>query len=170
MGWTPPPATASMCQSGKCHRPLEPRRGVRSALIWQRACSRFMGSMNEGMSWFASSCGGTKSACFLPTCRPVWSAWRRAEVPIIGPGSCEQYSDSCAYQIVVILAFRGDIEGAFAWLERAYTQRDHGLQAVLHSVFLNNLRGDPCASLEIGACRLNTPRLGGPSCGPLTIM
>ena len=82
----------------------------------------------------------------------------------------EQYSDSCAHQIVVILAFRGDIEGAFAWLERAYTQRDHGLQAVLHSVFLNNLRGDPCASLEIGACRLNTPRLGGPSCGPLTIM
>jgi hypothetical protein len=31
----------------------------------------------------------------------------------------------------------------FAWLERAYTQRDHGLHAVLHSVFLNNLRGDP---------------------------
>ena len=55
----------------------------------------------------------------------------------------EQYGDSCAYQIVEILAFRGDIEGAFAWLERAYTQRDHGLHAVLHSVFLNNLRGDP---------------------------
>ena len=55
----------------------------------------------------------------------------------------EQYCDSCAHQIVVILAFRGDIEGAFAWLERAYTQRDHGLHAVLDSVFLNNLSGDP---------------------------
>jgi adenylate cyclase len=55
----------------------------------------------------------------------------------------EQYGDSCAYQIVEILAFRGDIEGAFEWLERAYAQRDHGLHAVLHSVFLNNLRGDP---------------------------
>jgi tetratricopeptide (TPR) repeat protein len=55
----------------------------------------------------------------------------------------EKYGDSCAYQIVEIHAFRGDIEGAFAWLERAYAQRDHGLHAVLHSVFLNNLRGDP---------------------------
>jgi TolB-like protein/class 3 adenylate cyclase/Tfp pilus assembly protein PilF len=55
----------------------------------------------------------------------------------------ERYSDSCAYQIGEIHAFRGDTESAFAWLERAYAQRDHGLHAVLHSVFLNNLRGDP---------------------------
>jgi tetratricopeptide (TPR) repeat protein len=55
----------------------------------------------------------------------------------------EHYDDSCAYQIAEIHAFRGDIESAFAWLERAYAQRDHGLHAVLHSVLLNNLRGDP---------------------------
>jgi TolB-like protein/class 3 adenylate cyclase len=55
----------------------------------------------------------------------------------------EQYADTSAYQIVEIHAFRGDTEAAFGWLERAYAQRDHGLHAVLHSVFLNNLRGDP---------------------------
>jgi len=54
----------------------------------------------------------------------------------------KQYADSCAYQIAEIHAFRGDIEAAFGWLARAYAQRDHGLHAVLHSVFLNNLRGD----------------------------
>jgi len=55
----------------------------------------------------------------------------------------ERYADSCAYQICEIHGYRGDIEAAFGWLERAYTQRDHGLHAVLHNVFLNNLRGDP---------------------------
>ena len=55
----------------------------------------------------------------------------------------KQYADTCAYQIVEIQAFRGDSEAAFGWLERAYAQRDHGLHAVLHSVFLNKLRGDP---------------------------
>src|SRR5262245_22338546 len=40
--------------------------------------SRFTALMSAGMSWFVSSCGGTRSAPFLRTCRPDRSPLRRA--------------------------------------------------------------------------------------------
>jgi cytochrome c-type biogenesis protein CcmH/NrfG len=55
----------------------------------------------------------------------------------------QKYGDSCAFQAAENHAFRGDVEGAFDWLERAYAQRDHGLHAVLHSFFLKPLHADP---------------------------
>jgi Flp pilus assembly protein TadD len=47
-----------------------------------------------------------------------------------------------AYQIVEILAVRGDLNGAFEWLDRAYTQHDVGLVKMISNPLLKGLRGD----------------------------
>jgi TolB-like protein len=48
-----------------------------------------------------------------------------------------------AYQIAEILAFQGDLDGAFDWLDRAYLQRDGGMKELLGNFFLKNLHEDP---------------------------
>jgi eukaryotic-like serine/threonine-protein kinase len=51
-----------------------------------------------------------------------------------------KYNATAAFQIAEVYANRGDVDAAFTWLERAYTQRDGGLTFV---------KGDPLlASLE----------------------
>jgi adenylate cyclase len=50
--------------------------------------------------------------------------------------------DSAAFQIAEILAFGGDVDGAFDWLGRAYTQRDAGLASTMGNRFLENLHAD----------------------------
>jgi len=48
-----------------------------------------------------------------------------------------------AYQIAEVHAFRGEAVEAFAWLERAYAQRDSGVAYVKGDPFLKNLEADP---------------------------
>ena len=47
-----------------------------------------------------------------------------------------------AFQIAEILAFGGDVDGAFDWLGRAYAQRDSGLASTVGNRFLENLHAD----------------------------
>ena len=48
------------------------------------------------------------------------------------------------YQIAEVYAFRGEIDTAFEWLERAYRQRDGGLPDFLKlDPLLANLHDDP---------------------------
>ncbi len=53
------------------------------------------------------------------------------------------YALSWAYAIVEAYAARGDLERAFAWLDRAYRQHDVGLFAVKTDQLLKNLAPDP---------------------------
>jgi TolB-like protein len=48
-----------------------------------------------------------------------------------------------AYQVAEILAFRGDIDSAFEWLQRAWDQKDGGLSEMIGNHFFNNLHTDP---------------------------
>jgi len=48
-----------------------------------------------------------------------------------------------AFQIAEIMAFRGQADLAFAWLERAHEQKDRGMGAMLGNFFLQNLHADP---------------------------
>ena len=48
-----------------------------------------------------------------------------------------------AYQIAEVYAWRGEKDQAFAWLARAYAQRDGGLPYVKADALLTSLRGDP---------------------------
>ena len=47
-----------------------------------------------------------------------------------------------AYQITEILAFRGDIDRAFEWFQRAHDQKDSGMREIIGNYFLRNLHDD----------------------------
>lgn len=55
----------------------------------------------------------------------------------------EEESHRAAYQVMEILAFRGEVDEAFDWFERAREQKDGGMRELLGNYFLNNLHQDP---------------------------
>jgi adenylate cyclase len=52
-------------------------------------------------------------------------------------------SETAAYQIAEVYAYRGDKDRAFEWLERARRQRDPGLASLRKDLLLPNLHDDP---------------------------
>jgi TolB-like protein/Tfp pilus assembly protein PilF len=55
-----------------------------------------------------------------------------------------KYAENMSYQIAQVHAYRGEIDEAFLWLERAYVARDTGLAWYLRTdPLLANIRGDP---------------------------
>ncbi len=55
----------------------------------------------------------------------------------------EKQSEEAAFQIAEVCGARGEVDRAFEWLERAYTQRDGGLVQMRASPHLRALHGDP---------------------------
>ena len=55
----------------------------------------------------------------------------------------ETVPDVAAFQIAEAFAYRGDRDQAFAWLERAYTQRDTGMSMLRSSPSMRSLHSDP---------------------------
>jgi TolB-like protein len=55
----------------------------------------------------------------------------------------EENAKDAPYQIAEVYAYRGEIERAFEWLDRAYDERDSGLPGILTSVFFPGLHSDP---------------------------
>ena len=53
----------------------------------------------------------------------------------------DQHQDG-PFQIAELYAFRGDIDKAFEWLERAYDQRDSGIHEMMNDPFLERLMDD----------------------------
>jgi tetratricopeptide (TPR) repeat protein len=47
------------------------------------------------------------------------------------------------YEIAKVHAYRGDLDDAFAWLDRAMDRRDQSLTYILGDPFMDNLRNDP---------------------------
>jgi TolB-like protein/Flp pilus assembly protein TadD len=54
-----------------------------------------------------------------------------------------KYAGEGAKQIAEVHAFRGEVDLAFEWLERAYSQRDGGITEIKGDRFLRGLAGDP---------------------------
>ncbi|MGH7742885.1 MAG: hypothetical protein ACRENS_12795, partial [Candidatus Eiseniibacteriota bacterium] len=71
------------------------------------------------------------------------AAGREAESMAALAQLIEQYSSSMAFQIAEVFAVLGEIDRAFEWLERAYTQRDSGLTESKASSRLRSLHTDP---------------------------
>ena len=68
---------------------------------------------------------------------------RRAESDAAVRELIREYAEDWAFQIAEVQAFRGEIDEAFAWLDRAYAQRDGGLSEMKGDPLLKNLEGDP---------------------------
>jgi len=55
----------------------------------------------------------------------------------------ETFADTAAFQIAEAFAYRGDRDKAFAWLERAYAQRDAGMHMLRETPSMRRLHDDP---------------------------
>jgi len=55
----------------------------------------------------------------------------------------EKHGDHAAFQVAEVHAFRGERDQAFAWLERAYSQRDGGFTSMKGDPLLRSLEPDP---------------------------
>ena len=51
--------------------------------------------------------------------------------------------NDCAYQIAQVYAYRGEVDQAFEWLNRAHRQHDSGLMLIKTDLLLKSLHGDP---------------------------
>jgi adenylate cyclase len=52
------------------------------------------------------------------------------------------YGDGIAYYVASIMAYKGDIDSAFEWLERAHLANDYELSDVMNEPLLSNLHSD----------------------------
>ena len=55
----------------------------------------------------------------------------------------ETWTDSGAYQIATVYAYKDEIDKAFDWLDHAIEKRDTGLSLLHGDPFIDNLRDDP---------------------------
>jgi transcriptional activator of cad operon len=68
----------------------------------------------------------------------------------------QQYAASWPCAIAEVYSSRGDLDHAFTWLDRAYRERDTGLQDILSDPLLKNIRRDP--RYEVLLRKLKLPR------------
>ena len=54
-----------------------------------------------------------------------------------------RFADTESYSIAMIHAYRGEVDQAFTWLERAYERRNRNVGWLKSSPLLHNLKGDP---------------------------
>jgi len=55
----------------------------------------------------------------------------------------EVHAEDAAYDIAYVYAFRGDVDGAFEWLDKAIETNDPGLQEILVQPFFESIHDDP---------------------------
>jgi TolB-like protein/class 3 adenylate cyclase/Flp pilus assembly protein TadD len=68
---------------------------------------------------------------------------RRAKSDAALRGLIDKYAQESAYQVAEVYAYRGEVDVAFQWLERAYAQHDPGLSGSKSNALLRSLHGDP---------------------------
>jgi serine/threonine protein kinase len=72
-----------------------------------------------------------------------WALGRRFESDQTLRQLEQKYAAGCAYNIAHMYAYRAEVDAAFAWLDRAYRQRDGGMVESRVHPLLRNLHADP---------------------------
>jgi adenylate cyclase len=68
---------------------------------------------------------------------------RKAESDAQLAALIREHADDGAFEIAQARAYRGEVEEAFKWLDRAYAQKDVGLYLVRGDILLRNIASDP---------------------------
>jgi TolB-like protein/Tfp pilus assembly protein PilF len=68
---------------------------------------------------------------------------RRSESDAATARLVEESADDAAYEVAVVYAYRGEVDKAFAWLDRAYSQKDVELYWIKRTPGLKTLGSDP---------------------------
>lgn len=76
-------------------------------------------------------------------CLAYHAAGRAKEADATLAAFVKGYKDTMAFQIAEIFAYRGKPDEAFAWLDRAFAQRDGGMADLKNNPLLKPLEGDP---------------------------
>jgi TolB-like protein len=72
-----------------------------------------------------------------------WALGRKTDSDIALRETESKFGEVGAFLIATVHAYRDDPNAAFAWLERAYSQRDPLMQALKVEPYLKSLHGDP---------------------------
>jgi TolB-like protein/class 3 adenylate cyclase/Flp pilus assembly protein TadD len=80
---------------------------------------------------------------FITAPMVYWDLGRRRDSDAALSQLENSYADSAAYQIGEAHAYRGEVDAAFDWLERAYRQHDPGMTWTKVDPVLRNLHSDP---------------------------
>jgi TolB-like protein/Tfp pilus assembly protein PilF len=67
---------------------------------------------------------------------------RRAESDAALAGAVKTHANSAALAIAEVYSYRGQVDEAMHWLERAYAQKDSGLYTIKGDPLLKNIEGD----------------------------
>jgi serine/threonine-protein kinase len=85
----------------------------------------------------------------------VYSAMgKRAESDAALNSLIEKFGSRDAYRIAEVHAYRGEIDEAFRWLDRAYRDHNFGMVGLRAEPLLRNLRGDPRFQALLSRMRL----------------
>jgi len=101
----------------------------------------FQGRNGEALDAVEQEPDDAWKASLLPIV--YWSLGRRQESDEAMARLENHFASQAAFQIAEAHAYRGEIDLSLEWLERAYTQRDSGLQWTKVDPLLGNLRRDP---------------------------
>jgi hypothetical protein len=52
------------------------------------------------------------------------------------------YRSESTYQVTAVYAYRGELDNAFEWLEKAYALRDGGLSELIGDPFMKKIESD----------------------------
>jgi len=85
-----------------------------------------------------------------------WALGQKAESDAALRELETKYADVSAYDVAEVYAYRGQIDRAFQWLERAYQQRDPGMPMVRIDPLLRNLHKDLRYQAVLAKMKLNS--------------
>jgi TolB-like protein/tetratricopeptide (TPR) repeat protein len=86
-----------------------------------------------------------------------WKSGRRVQADAALESFERRFAGEAPYAIAEIRGYRGEADPCFAWLERAYAQRDPGLQSLRSDPFLRGLRDDPRTRELLARLKLDAP-------------
>jgi adenylate cyclase len=72
-----------------------------------------------------------------------WATGRRTESDATLKALTDKFASIDSYGIAAVHAYRGEIDDAFRWLDRAYQEHNHEMPTVKTDPEFTNLRGDP---------------------------
>jgi tetratricopeptide (TPR) repeat protein len=83
-----------------------------------------------------------------------WAMGRRNESDAALHSMTEKFASNDSYGIAAVHAYRGEIDDAFRWLDRAYRGHAYGMLVLKTDPLLRNLHGDPRFAALLSRMRL----------------
>ena len=90
-----------------------------------------------------------------------WAMGRRTESNAALNSLTDKFASIDAYGVAAVHAYRGEIDDAFRWLDRAYRAHDVGMLALKTDPLLRNLHGDPRFQAMLVRMRLTDQEQSG---------